>query len=149
MLKATGLNPELLELEITESLFLKDSEHAIQVLRELKTLGIKLAIDDFGAGYSSLSYLKQFPVDILKIDQSFIHDISEDPIGSAFIPAIIAMGHGLNLEVIAEGVENELQRKYLSELGCDSFQGYCYSKPLSANAATDLLHNNNPLSHAL
>jgi diguanylate cyclase (GGDEF)-like protein/PAS domain S-box-containing protein len=142
VLKETGLNPELMELEITESLFLNDSEHVIMVLRELKKLGVKLAIDDFGAGYSSLTYLKQFPVDILKIDQSFIHDIGGDPIGSAFIPAIIAMGHRLNLEVVAEGVENKIQRNYLNESGCDSFQGYCFSKPLSANAATNLLRNN-------
>lgn len=149
VLKETGLNPELLELEITESLFLNNSEHVIKVLQELKKLGIKLAIDDFGTGYSSLTYLKQFPVDILKIDQSFIHDIGGDPIGSAFIPAIIAMGHRLNLEVVAEGVENKIQRNYLSKSGCDSFQGYCFSKPLSANAATILLRNNNPLSQAL
>ena len=143
VLKETGLDPQLLELEITETLFLKDAEHAIMVLRNLKALGIKLAIDDFGSGYSSLNYIKQFPIDILKIDRSFICDISQEPTDGVIVPAIIAMGHGLNLEVVAEGVESEIQRNYLSTLGCDGFQGFYFSKPLSAQAVTNLLYENN------
>ena len=136
-----GLAPELLELEITESLFLKDVEHAIIALQDLKAQGVKLAIDDFGTGYSSLTYLKLFPIDILKIDRSFIRDITGEPASGAIVPAIIAMGHGLNLEVVAEGVENEVQRKYLSDLGCDGFQGYYFSKPLPVREVSNLLQN--------
>ncbi|MEE9354714.1 MAG: EAL domain-containing protein [Methylococcaceae bacterium] len=146
VLKDTGLDPSLLELEITESLFLKNAEHGIKALRDLKAQGVKLAIDDFGTGYSSLTYIKQFPVDILKIDRSFIRDITEDPANGAIIPAIIAMGQGLNLEVVAEGVENEIQRSYLSSLGCDSFQGYFFSKPLPAKEITTLLRRVEPVS---
>ena len=149
ILKETGLNPQLLELEITESLFIKNAEHAITVLRELKAIGVKLAIDDFGSGYSSLSYIKKFPVDILKIDQSFICDISQDLTDKAILPAIIAMGHGLNLEVVAEGVENEIQRNYLTTLGCDGFQGFYFSKPLPAQMVTNLLHDKNISSPVL
>ena len=139
VLKDTKLDPELLELEITESLFLKDADQAITTLRDLNALGVKLAIDDFGTGYSSLAYINRFPIDILKIDQSFIREITGEPTGEAIVPAIIAMGHGLNLEVIAEGVENEVQRKYLSALGCDGFQGYYFSKPLPARGVSNLL----------
>ena len=139
VLKDTKLDPELLELEITESLFLKDADQAITTLRDLNALGVKLAIDDFGTGYSSLAYINRFPIDILKIDQSFIPEITGGPTGEAIVPAIIAMGHGLNLEVIAEGVENEVQRKYLSALGCDGFQGYYFSKPLPARGVSNLL----------
>jgi diguanylate cyclase (GGDEF)-like protein/PAS domain S-box-containing protein len=143
VLKKTGLEPQLLELEITESIFLKDAEHAIMILRALKAIGVKLAIDDFGSGYSSLSYLKQFPVDILKIDRSFISDINLEPTDGVLVPAIIAMGHGLNLEVVAEGVESEVQRDYLSTLGCDGFQGFYFSKPIPTEMVTKLLHDNN------
>jgi len=144
VLRDTGLPPEFLELEITESIFLKDAEHAIIKLQELKAMGIKLAIDDFGTGYSSLTYIKRFPIDILKIDKSFISDISGESVAEAIIPAIITMGHGLNLEVIAEGVEQEIQLKYLRALGCDSFQGYYFSQPLPEKAVNNLLYKKKP-----
>ena len=144
VLRDTGLPPEYLELEITESIFLKDAEYAIIKLKELKAMGIKLAIDDFGTGYSSLTYIKRFPIDILKIDKSFIRDISGESVAEAIIPAIITMGHGLNLEVIAEGVEQEIQLKYLRALGCDSFQGYYFSQPLPEKAVNNLLYKKKP-----
>ncbi len=126
VLTETGMNPGLLELEITESLFLKDAEHAVKVLQELKTQGVKLAIDDFGTGYSSLTYIKQFPIDILKIDRSFIHDITEKSAGGAIVSAIITMGHGLDLEVIAEGVEHEVQRRLFKCFRLPQFSGLLF-----------------------
>jgi EAL domain-containing protein (putative c-di-GMP-specific phosphodiesterase class I) len=125
------LPPELLELELTESMLVSDEQQSLQRLRILKKMGIQLAIDDFGTGYSSLSYLKHFPLDRLKIDKSFINDILSDPDDAAITEAIIAMGHSLKLQVIAEGVENQEQLAFLQDRGCDEIQGYHLSKPLS------------------
>jgi diguanylate cyclase (GGDEF)-like protein/PAS domain S-box-containing protein len=133
-LEKTGLNPQLLELELTESILLEDIDHLLGQLDGLKTLGVKLAIDDFGTGYSSLAYLKKFNIDRLKIDQSFVRDINTDPNDAAIVRAIVQMAHTLNLDVIAEGVEDETILKHLRDCGCDEVQGYLFSKPLPADA---------------
>jgi len=140
-LDESGLAPEYLELEITESLIMEDVEHAISLLTQLKQLGTRVSIDDFGTGYSSLSYLKHFPVDQLKIDQSFIHDIVDNPGDKALTLAIITMAHGLNLGVIAEGVEDEAQLAILRQQKCNEIQGYYFSRPLSVQEMTKYLGN--------
>ena len=131
-LASTGLAPELLELELTESVLLNDTEETIQILSLLKTLGVRLAIDDFGVGYSSLAYLKRFPIDRLKIDRSFIRDISSDPDDAAIARAIIAMAHSLKLNVVAEGVETSDHLDFLDSHRCDIGQGYFFARPLKA-----------------
>jgi diguanylate cyclase (GGDEF)-like protein/PAS domain S-box-containing protein len=129
-LKDAELSPDLLELEITETMSMKNPEDTMTVLRKLKDLGIRIAIDDFGTGYSSLSYLKRFPIDTLKIDRSFIIDIPENSRDAEIVKAIITMAHSLNLSVIAEGVETEPQAQYLLENGCEKMQGYLFSPPV-------------------
>ena len=121
---------EKLGLEVTEGFVMKASEHAIDVLLELRNIGIELAIDDFGTGYSSLSYLKKLPIDKLKIDQSFVRDIPKDQNDMAIAEAVIAMGRALNLKVIAEGVEETGQADFLRDKGCQEAQGYLYGRPL-------------------
>ncbi len=111
----------------------------MKTLNELKALGVKLSIDDFGTGYSSLSYLKQLDIDKLKIDQSFVRDILAEGYGVSFVKAIIQLGHVLQLEVIAEGVENEPQLDFLRSVGCDAAQGYLFSRPVQAEQFLDLL----------
>ncbi len=131
VLSDNNLPPELIELELTESLLISNEQQAQQKLQLLKSIGIYLAIDDFGTGYSSLAYLKHFQLDRLKIDKSFINDILTDADDAAITEAIIAMGHSLKLKVIAEGVETRDQLLFLDDLGCDEIQGYYLSKPLS------------------
>ena len=130
VLEQSGLDPEFLELEITESLLLATEDMRHDVLGRLKTLGIKLAIDDFGTGFSSLSYLKQLPVNKLKIDRSFVRDLQHNPSDEAITAAIIQMAKCLRLKVTAEGVENESQLRVLRDHGCDDVQGFLFSKPL-------------------
>ncbi|MBV6341998.1 sensor domain-containing protein [Candidatus Magnetobacterium casense] len=130
ILQETGLPAGFLELELTESVVMDDAESAIKILRDIKTMGVHVAIDDFGMGYSSLSYLKRFPIDRLKIDKSFVRDITTDPDDEAIATAIIAMSHSLKLKVIAEGVETNGQLEFLRSLNCDEAQGYLFSKPL-------------------
>ncbi|SOD70486.1 diguanylate cyclase (GGDEF)-like protein [Jatrophihabitans sp. GAS493] len=139
-LAGSGLGSERLVLEITESVLMLNPKQAAQTLSELKQMGIRIAIDDFGTGYSSLSYLQQFPVDILKIDKSFI-DPLEDPEseGSAFVQTIVRLAHDLNLSTIAEGVEQLSQRETLSRLECQSIQGYLLSRPMSREAVHDFI----------
>ncbi len=132
VLEKTGLHPSYLELELTESIGMENVERAITKLQELKALGVKLSIDDFGTGYSSLSYLKRFPIDTLKIDQSFVQHIPTNPNDTAITTAIIAMAHSLNLKVIAEGVETEEQLTFLRPYRCDEMQGFLFSKPMPA-----------------
>lgn len=129
ILTDTNLNPQYLELEITESSIMEDVKSNIEMLRELKSLGLKLSIDDFGTGYSSFEYLKQLPVDILKIDLSFIRDITENADDAAIVEAIIKVAHTLKLEVVAEGVETIDQLRLLEQLQCDKIQGYLIAKP--------------------
>lgn len=144
ILHDTGLAAEHLELELTESILMDNSQGIVSVLDELKNMGLKLAIDDFGTGYSSLSYLKSFPMDKLKIDQSFVRDISAGGDSSAIVRAIINLGHSLNLQVIAEGVETIEQLDFLTAHNCNEIQGYYYSKPLSAGDFKHFVerHNN-------
>jgi diguanylate cyclase (GGDEF)-like protein/PAS domain S-box-containing protein len=139
ILNATGLNPQYLELEITESSAMRDAESSIKIIKRLTTLGISFSIDDFGTGYSSLSVLKQFPLKTLKIDRSFIQDVPEDDDAVAIVKAIIAMAHSLKFEIIAEGVETDKQLAFLHKLGCHSYQGFLFSKPLPAAKMTRLL----------
>ncbi len=141
-LQETALDPSCLELEITESLIMDDLAQSIRLIGQLKELGIRVSIDDFGTGYSSLSYLKHFPVDQLKIDQSFIHDITDNPSDEAITLAIITMAHGLGLGVIAEGVERQDQLSILQRQNCDEIQGYFFSRPLSVEQMTSYLLKN-------
>ncbi|WP_417912902.1 EAL domain-containing protein [Candidatus Electronema sp. TJ] len=129
-LQETGLNPSLIELEITESAVMEDPELAVELLHEIRRLGIRIAIDDFGTGYSSLAYLKKFPVNSIKIDQSFIADLAKDSDDAAIVASIIQMGRSLQLEVVAEGVETLEQLEFLREKKCHEAQGYYFSKPL-------------------
>ncbi len=128
----TGLPPQLLELEITESTLMEHAEDTLQALHRLRGLGIRLSIDDFGTGYSSLAYLKRFPVDIIKIDRSFVKDVCEDADDAAIVTGIIALAHSLRLEVVAEGVETEPQLHFLREQACDMLQGYYLSQAVPA-----------------
>ncbi len=131
ILQTTGLDPEYLGLEITESIAMKNADFTISALNEFKSMGIHLSLDDFGTGYSSLSYLKRFPLETLKIDRSFVRDITTDPNDAAIVHAVIALAHSLKLKVVAEGVETEGQLSYLKTHDCDQVQGYYFSHPLS------------------
>jgi diguanylate cyclase (GGDEF)-like protein/PAS domain S-box-containing protein len=139
VLRETGLEPGSLALEITESVVMEDAESNIEALRRLKALGVRLAIDDFGTGYSSLSYLKRFPVDVLKVDKSFVDGLGQDPEDDAIVRAVITLAHSLGAVVVAEGVETEGQLVRLRELGCELAQGYLFSGPMPAEAAGALL----------
>jgi diguanylate cyclase (GGDEF)-like protein/PAS domain S-box-containing protein len=138
-LAVTGIAPELLELELTESMVIQNTERASKVLADIKKLGVRLAIDDFGVGYSSLSHLKRFPIDTLKVDRSFIRDIPQDPEDRAITEAIIAMGKSLKLTVVAEGVETLDQQNFLRDHDCDEMQGFYFSKPITSDQFADLL----------
>jgi diguanylate cyclase (GGDEF)-like protein/PAS domain S-box-containing protein len=136
---AAGFSLECLDLEITESYAMQNADSTIHTLRELKALGVAISIDDFGIGYSSLSYLKRFPIDTLKIDRSFVRDIASDPDDAAIVTAVIAMAHSLKLKVVAEGVETEAQRAFLLGCGCDRVQGFLFAPPLPAADCEKLL----------
>jgi EAL domain-containing protein (putative c-di-GMP-specific phosphodiesterase class I) len=132
-LKSSGLPPEWLELEITESLLLQDTHKPIEILNALHHRNICLALDDFGTGYSSLSYLKLFPLQVLKIDRSFINGLMEDKNDRTLVEAIIAMAYSLNLEIVAEGVENKQQLEFLQQCGVGMAQGFLFSPPVRAD----------------
>ena len=138
-LAVSGLPASGLELELTEGAFIGDNGEAAAILEQLKSLGVLLALDDFGTGYSSISHLSGFPFDKLKIDQSFVHGITENPVNAAIATATIAMGRGLNLVVLAEGVETESQMQFLRTKGCEAMQGWLFSKALPADQFTELL----------
>ena len=138
-LEETGLPSDLLELEITEGILMQHLDTTMEILNTLKNRGVRLSVDDFGTGYSSLSYLKRFPIDRLKIDKSFVNDITTDPSDKAIVAAITVMAQQLKLEVIAEGVETVAQLEFLRELHCDFAQGYYFSKPLPADEVLLLL----------
>jgi EAL domain-containing protein (putative c-di-GMP-specific phosphodiesterase class I) len=132
VLTETGLNPNYLEIEITEQSIMEHQNMAAEILQNLKTLGVKIAIDHFGIGYTSISHLKLLPIGILKIDQSFIKGISNNPNDMAITNAFISLAHHLGLEIIAEGVETAEQIEYLAAQNCDIVQGYYLSHPLPA-----------------
>ena len=135
----TGLDPKCLELELTESLVMTDAGSGFGILQGLKSLGLSLAVDDFGTGYSSLAYLKRLPIDTLKIDQSFVRDITDDIDDAVIVKSIISLAHNLRLSVIAEGVETNEQLSFLQKNGCDEIQGFRFSHPVSANDFSILL----------
>ena len=139
VLQETGLAPHLLDLEITESIAMKSLGSTITTLHGLKRIGVGIAIDDFGTGHSSLGYLRDFPVHVLKVDRSFVRDLTTDPKDAAVVAAIIGLAHTLDLEVTAEGVETEEQLAFLREHGCDEYQGYLFSKPVPAKAIARML----------
>lgn len=144
ILHRTRISPHMLELEITESAVMKDIEQTLNLLQQLKNIGVELAIDDFGTGYSSLSYLKRFPVHRLKIDRSFVMNICEDEDEAAITRTIIQLGHAIGLSVIAEGVESADQVQFLTDNGCDEFQGYYFSKPLAPADFKKFVENHQP-----
>ena len=139
VLSQTGTDPRLLTLEVTESVFVQDSERAQVVLGELKKIGVNLALDDFGTGYSSLNYLKQFPIDIVKIDQGFVADMDQQPASHAIVSAVIELAHLLGMTVVAEGVETVGQRDQLAALGCDYCQGFYFAHPMPAETLESLM----------
>ncbi len=144
-----NLQPDDLELELTESMIMQDVNSAIATMSKLQSLGIKIAIDDFGTGYSSLIYLKNLPINTLKIDRYFIHNVANDPQKSAITKALIQMGHNLNLNVIAEGVETEAELAFLRQHNCNSMQGFLFSRPLPAAEFENFLLTNKCLYHNL
>ena len=132
ILAETGLEPRYLELELTETFLMQDSKSTAAVLQALKDMGVQLALDDFGTGYSSLSYLKRFPIDTLKIDQSFVRDLTTDADDASIVSAVISMGKSLHMRVVAEGVETREQLAFLQEQSCPEGQGYYFSQPVIA-----------------
>ncbi len=142
VLKETGVSPDGLEIEITESMLMSDHEKAVKALGELHDMGIHIAMDDFGTGYSSLSYLKRFPIDTIKIDQSFVADIATNPDDAVIIKTIINMGQNLNRRIVAEGVETEGQLAVLNEYNCDEIQGYFLSPPLPEKEFASFIREN-------
>jgi len=138
-LAVSGLPPECLELEITESMIMGDVEHTIRVLKSIKALGVRIAVDDFGTGYSSLSYLQRLPIDTLKIDRSFVSGCDRGGKAMAIPHAIIFLGRSLNLHIVAEGVETAAEKDVLTVCGCNEFQGYLFSRPMQAAAVADYL----------
>ena len=140
-LQQTGLAPHFLEIELTESSVMADIERNILTLRDLKSLGIQLSVDDFGTGHSSLAYLKRFPIDTLKIDRSFVRDIAINQDDASIVSSIISLAHNLKLNVIAEGLETESQMDILREQGCNEMQGYYFCKPLPSDQIETLLFN--------
>jgi len=139
ILQEVGIDPALLQLELTESLLMKDAQEAVRTLTSLKSSGVRLSVDDFGTGYSSLAYLKRFPIDELKIDGAFIREVTTHPSDTAIARAIIKLGHSLKFRVVAEGVETEAQVRFLQSNGCDEMQGYYFARPLSVEDCTRAL----------
>jgi len=139
IIETSGIEPQLLTLEVTESMLLEDIGSRIESLHRLKDLGLTLSIDDFGTGYSSLSYLKRLPLDELKIDRSFFVDLFEDTKSRSLISSLITLARNLNLRTVAEGVETEQQLHFLQEEGCDQYQGFLFKPPLPSAEVFELL----------
>ncbi len=139
ILLETGLSPSRLEIEITESVLIGDFSRALSIMRRLKTLGVRIAMDDFGTGYSSLAYLQAFPFDKIKIDQSFISNVAGNPQSAAIVRAVIGLARGLDLPVIAEGVETDAQLSFLSREACDEVQGYFIGRPSAIDQYDELV----------
>ncbi len=146
IIESTGVDPELIDVELTESSVMGDPDRGIEVLNGLKSIGMSISIDDFGVAYSSLSYLSKLPADRLKIDRSFIIDIAEKPEDQAITNSIIEMGHNLNLTVLAEGGETQEQIDMLCRLGCDELQGFWFSRPLPFEKFKPFIQSHRPLS---
>jgi EAL domain-containing protein (putative c-di-GMP-specific phosphodiesterase class I) len=142
ILQQTGMDPRCVDLEIAETIAMADADRSVVVLSELKALGVRLNIDDFGTGFSSLSRLQRFPVDTLKIDRSFVSRMDRDPETQEIVRIIVMLAHGLGLRVVAEGVETEEQSDLLKQIGCELAQGYLFSKPASAETIEDVLASN-------
>jgi len=143
-LSESGLDAEWLELELTEGLTLDDSEMTIQIMRDLKRIGVSLSLDDFGTGWSSLSYLRKFPLDRIKIDRSFMRDINSETAAEAVVKSIISLAANLGLGCVAEGVETSQQRDYLQKQMCEEMQGFLYSPAVSASECGKLMHSSAP-----
>jgi EAL domain-containing protein (putative c-di-GMP-specific phosphodiesterase class I) len=139
ILQETGVKPQSVKLEITESVVMENIETATEMLRQLRSLGVKLAIDDFGTGYSSLSYLHRFPIDTLKIDRSFVTRMSENNENTEIVRTIVVLAQNLGMDVVAEGVETNEQLVLLQKLGCENGQGYFFSKPVNADGAERII----------
>jgi EAL domain-containing protein (putative c-di-GMP-specific phosphodiesterase class I) len=148
ILRETGLDPGLLELELTESVLMKRVEATVIILKALRERGVHVAIDDFGTGYSSLSYLRKFPIDTLKIDQSFVRQIGAGGDDAAIVTAVISMARSLKLRVIAEGVETKAELEFLQAHHCDNAQGFYFSKPVPAEEFAKLLTRGVPRAGA-
>jgi EAL domain-containing protein (putative c-di-GMP-specific phosphodiesterase class I) len=146
LLAETGMAPNLLELEITEGMVMNHTEKTLQKLMELKAMGIRIAIDELGTGYSSLAQLKKFPVDILKVDRSFIRELSAHEEDRAITQAIIAMGKTLGLTVVAEGVESAEQLSFLSNHACDEMRGFYFNKPMAPEELARLMYDHVPIA---
>jgi EAL domain-containing protein (putative c-di-GMP-specific phosphodiesterase class I) len=145
VLSDSGLDPHCLQLEITESAAMHDVDFTRKVLGNLKEMGVQVAIDDFGSGHSSLNYLKQLPIDDVKIDQSFVRDLATDSNDAAIVGSIVAMTHELNLKVVAEGVETEEQLMFLRDRQCDVVQGFLFSKPVPADVVEQIIARGAPV----
>ncbi len=144
ILAETGLDRPCLELEITESVLMDESDAGVRSLRALRALGVRLVLDDFGTGYSSLSYLKHLPLDTIKIDRSFVAELTDDDANLPIVQAVIALAHGLGIDVVGEGIETENQLVRLRALGCDRGQGFYFARPLTPDAATAFLGSGLP-----
>jgi EAL domain-containing protein (putative c-di-GMP-specific phosphodiesterase class I) len=139
VLKEAGLDPRFLDLEIIESTAMQDADFSVATMRALREMGVQVSIDDFGTGYSSLNYLKRFPISAMKIDQSFVQDISEDSNSAAIVSTIIVLAQNMKLRSVAEGVETEEQLAFLKQRGCDEMQGFLFSRPVPADAFEKML----------
>jgi EAL domain-containing protein (putative c-di-GMP-specific phosphodiesterase class I) len=139
VLRVTGIDPTQLCLEVTEGVAMEDVEQTTAILTSLHSLGIRLAIDDFGTGHSSLGYLPQFPIDVIKIDQSFVRGIERDPVKSAIVSAVVSLSQAIGLTTVVEGVETEPELEQIEKLGCHVAQGFLFARPLPAGAFEDLL----------
>jgi EAL domain-containing protein (putative c-di-GMP-specific phosphodiesterase class I) len=149
VLQETKLDPKLLELELTESQTLDDSDTTINIMLALKRLGVSLSLDDFGTGWSSLSYLRRFPIDRIKIDRSFVKDLLSQPAAEEVVKTILTMSRNLGIVCIAEGVETREQQDYFRKQDCEEMQGFYFSRPVPASDATALLRSRQVLGHVM